>query len=346
MTTSATPFDSTPRLLLPDPGRLLAALPALLGFRPHHSLLLLCVEPGGTIDVVVRADYGPTAAVEVVDALGRLCRCPAAAAIAIVIDAGDDGGPDHLAVQQKLIRSMRDRLDRRGIDLAAAFGLPAVEPGAGWRALSGPPVAGTVADPRDCPVAAAMVLDGCVLHGSRAELVAQLDRDEQRSAALATELVRRGPRRRVGPRRALTRVLELVRAGVPGVAPTVGELADLSGALALPPVRDAACALAVGESAAAAEWLWSESVRTWPDPLRAVPATLLGYSAYARSAGPLAGIALGLAVDIDPGCRLARLLDQAMQLGMRPDAIRDLARSGYAVADRLGVALPPPAGQW
>jgi hypothetical protein len=35
------------------------------------------------------------------------------------------------------------------------------------------------------------------------------------------------------------------------------------------------------------------------------------------------------------------MLDTALQSGMRPEHIRELAVSGYRVADRLGVNLPP-----
>jgi hypothetical protein len=41
---------------------------------------------------------------------------------------------------------------------------------------------------------------------------------------------------------------------------------------------------------------------------------------------------------------MAVMLDQALQSGMRPDQIRELAQTGYRLAKRLGVRLPPRQG--
>jgi len=38
---------------------------------------------------------------------------------------------------------------------------------------------------------------------------------------------------------------------------------------------------------------------------------------------------------------MAGMLDTALQSGLRPESIRDLAITGYRLADRLGVRLPP-----
>jgi hypothetical protein len=67
----------------------------------------------------------------------------------------------------------------------------------------------------------------------------------------------------------------------------------------------------------------------------------LAFSAYARGDGPLAGVALDAALRCDPDHRMAGMLDQALQSGMRPEQIRELAFTGYRLARRLGVELPP-----
>jgi hypothetical protein len=38
---------------------------------------------------------------------------------------------------------------------------------------------------------------------------------------------------------------------------------------------------------------------------------------------------------------MAGMLDTALQSGLRPEKIRDLAITGYRLADQLGVQLPP-----
>jgi hypothetical protein len=68
---------------------------------------------------------------------------------------------------------------------------------------------------------------------------------------------------------------------------------------------------------------------------------LLAFSAYARGDGPLAGLALEAALSADPNHRMAGMLDTALQSGMRPEQIRELAGTGYRLAEKLGVRLPP-----
>ena len=68
---------------------------------------------------------------------------------------------------------------------------------------------------------------------------------------------------------------------------------------------------------------------------------LLAFSAYARGDGPLAGVSLEAALRCAPDHRMAGMLDTALQSGLRPEQIRELAVTGYRLAKRLGVRLPP-----
>jgi hypothetical protein len=106
-------------------------------------------------------------------------------------------------------------------------------------------------------------------------------------------------------------------------------------------VRDTLYALAVGESAGEAESLWALLSRNLPRPWRAEALVLLAFSAYARGDGPLAGVSLEAALRCDPDHRMAGMLDTALQSGLRPEHIRDLAVTGYRLAKQLGVTLPP-----
>jgi CheY-like chemotaxis protein len=87
--------------------------------------------------------------------------------------------------------------------------------------------------------------------------------------------------------------------------------------------------------------LWAALARALPDPWRVEALVLLAFSAYARGDGPLAGLSLEAALRSDPNHRMAGMLDTALQSGMRPEQIRELARTGYRLAKRLGVQLPP-----
>ena len=53
------------------------------------------------------------------------------------------------------------------------------------------------------------------------------------------------------------------------------------------------------------------------------------------------GVSLEAALRCEPTHRMAGMLDTALQSGMRPEQIRELAVTGYRLADRLGVRLPP-----
>ena len=117
-------------------------------------------------------------------------------------------------------------------------------------------------------------------------------------------------------------------------------VARLACALTEPQVRDTLYALAVGDGAAQAEALWAMLSRTLPAPWRVEALVLLAFSAYARGDGPLAGVSLEAALRCDPTHRMAGMLDTALQSGMRPEQIRELAVTGYRLAEKLGVQLP------
>ena len=119
------------------------------------------------------------------------------------------------------------------------------------------------------------------------------------------------------------------------------ELAKLGCALRDVQVRDILYALAVGESAGEAESLWALLARTLPPPWRVEALVLVAFSAYARGDGPLAGVSLQDALRCEPDHRMAGMLDTALQSGLRPEDVRELALTGYQLAKRLGVRLPP-----
>ena len=91
----------------------------------------------------------------------------------------------------------------------------------------------------------------------------------------------------------------------------------------------------------AGEALCAILARTLPEPWRVEALVLLAFSAYVRGDGPLAGLSLEAALRCDPDHRMAGMLDTALQSGMRPERIRELAGTGYRLAKRLGVSLPP-----
>jgi hypothetical protein len=331
------------------PGALIAALPAVLGFVPENSLVLVSLD-GGELGAVMRVDLSD----DLTDRVGHLAEIAAAAgpdaAIAVIVDADGAHCPGCNDEHRELCAELAEALSQYDIELWAAHVVDRVARGGRWHCVDGCGCGGAVEDPSASPMAAAAVLDGRRLYARRADLQAVIAADDPaRSDGLADALRRqaatREPAHRADPAGCGRRDVETAMAAASRVAggQSLGdvELAELGCALTDPQVRDALYALAVGERAGDAESLWALLARTLPPPWRAEALALLAFSAYARGDGPLAGVSLDAALRCDPDHRMAGMLDQALQSGMRPERIRELADSGYRAAKRLGVRLPP-----
>jgi hypothetical protein len=327
------------------PGVLIAALPAVLGFVPEKSLVLVTVDRG-EMGCVMRVDLSD----ELVHSLEHVAEVAAAArpdsTIAVVID--EEGANCRMCNDEhrELAGLLTTALADRGIELLAAHVVDRVAAGGRWHCADGCGNAGTVDDPSASPLAVAAVLDGRRLYARRAELQEVIDViDRTRTDALAGVIEGCNPGPAERPDEAARADVEAAIAAAARVADAAelgdDELARLAWALADIRVRDTLYALAVGENAGQAESLWAVLSRTLPEPWRVEALVLLAFSAYARGDGPLAGVSLEAALRGDPTHRMAGMLDTALQSGLRPEQIRDLGVTGYRLADRLGVQLPP-----
>lgn len=359
------------RLRVSDPADLLAALPALLGFRPERSLILVCLGgPAGTaLGAVMRHDLilpddvdDPDVITEpmvaAIDLFASVCaREGARRAIAFVVDTASDDEYDSGAVAYEIVaEALFDRLDDVGTDLVGVHTVGEIAKGRFWWSLLDDPRTGFLPDPQTSAIVAAHIAEGRQIRRSRDELAATLERGSAteratiadhidsawESSSLARHLALAKPDPTKGSRRELDLVLAHIAIAASGQRLLAPEIAELSLALTNSLVRDAMFAVAVGPHAAAAEQLWLMMARALPDPERGVAATLLGFSAYVRGDGPLAGIAFEAALESHPDYYMARMLDAALQSGMRPTEITRIADAGYGVARSLGVTLPPP----
>lgn len=334
-----------PTSSLDRPGVLIAALPAVLGFTPENSLVLVTVC-AGEMGAVLRIDLPG-------EDVGRLRQLAATAAvarpeaaIAVFVDAEGAGCRMCADDYQELAQNLADELVATGVELIAAHVVDVVAAGGRWYCADGCGNAGRVEDPNASPLALAAVLDGRRLYDRRSDLldvVAPADPD--RARRLAGMLEHAGA---VEPDRPDEHVAGDILAVVAcagrvaqGRALTDEESARMGRSLADPRVRDTLYALAVGDDARAAESLWADLARRLPGRWRAEALVLLAFSAYARGDGPLAGIALDAALRCCPQHNMAVMLDQALQSGIRPEEIRELASTGYRLAAELGVTLPP-----
>jgi len=344
------PHPESHDFTLNRPGALIAALPALLGFVPADSLILVSLDRG-QIGAVLRVDLEP----EPADRLDELVSVAAAAepdgAIAVIVDRSGALCPCCGDRHRRLCAALADELDRHGIPLRAAHLVDTVAAGGRWHCADGCGARGLVDDPETSPVTVAAVLDGRRLYGSRAELenlVAADDNERSRSVAAAVTALEAGRRRRADgagnrderARRAVEDTLAAATRVAAGEMLTDAEIAVTAVGLTEVRARDTLYGLAVGECAVAAETLWSTLARLVPRHLRVEALVQLAYCAYARGDGPLAGLSLEAALRIDPGHRMAALLDEALRSGMTPLEIRKLAATAYRLADDLGVVLP------
>lgn len=343
MTTHRADFE------LNRPGALIAALPAVLGFVPENSLVVVSLGRG-ELGAVMRVDLSDG----LVDGVGHLAEVAAAArpesAIAVIVDADGAQCPSCNEDYRRLCSALADALSEHDIELWAAHVVDRVAVGGRWHCVDGCGSGGPVDDPSASPLAAAAVLEGRRLYPRRADLQAVIAVDDPaRSAGLAARVTKQEARRREAHRTdPVGRTRRDVRAAmaaasriVAGRALSDTALANLGCALSDGQVRDILYALAVGENAGEAESLWALLARTLPPPWRVEALVLLAFSAYVRGDGPLAGVSLEAALRCAPGHRMAGMLDTALQSGLRPEDIRELAATGYRLADRLGIRLPP-----
>ena len=322
---------------------------AILGFVPEKSLVLVSVNDG-ELGSVMRVDLSA----ELSDRVGRLAEVAAAAdsegAIAVFVDA--DGSQCRLCNQEyrQLCDALTRELSQRGIVLQAAHVVDRIACGGRWHCADGCGSSGVIDDPSASPLAAAAVLDGRRLYSRRADLQAVIaPAKPARSDALAAVAGQRAAAREIAyrsdPAGCCRRDVENAIAAAARVADgqplSDAQLAELGCSLDDVGVRDALFAFAVCDNAAEAESLWALLVRVMPEPWRVEALVLLAFSAYARGDGPLAGMSLEAALRCQPGHRMAGMLDTALQSGLRPENIRALAVTGYRLAARLGVLLPP-----
>ncbi|MGW3540808.1 DUF4192 domain-containing protein [Nocardia niigatensis] len=361
------PGEPGPRLRAP--GDLIAAVPAMLGFMPARSLVVtvLRADPASpdlaAVEVVTRVDLdnpGRSAMGMLVERVAGICvRHRAVAALALVVDdRATVPTRNHPGVRARkhhdLVAALEHRLDADAVPLAGAWAVQAIGAELPWWTLSGPWSRGRQPDPAVSMVTLRHDLEGRPLRGSRRELtdilaVDPVARDataaamEVAVAAAAQRLARvvRHGDPRVGLRLEVCRVLRYLERVETGVRLTPAEVAAVAVALRDSALRDIMFGLAPGPHADGAEALWLQLARSLPDPDRAEAAALLGYCAYARGDGPLAGVALDAALAADPKHRMAMLLDLGLQTGLRPDRLGRLADSGREAAAELGIHLGP-----
>ncbi|WP_405166432.1 DUF4192 domain-containing protein [Nocardia sp. NBC_01499] len=352
---------------LDDAGDLIAAIPAILGFVPERSLLIAvltdpeCDPPpdNAHVFVVMRFDLDlPDGLIRglaelAAEAVATICSsADSTEVLAVIVDDRVTGpapqrGSRDRGAHATLIDSLVENLAGYPIGVASGWATAAIEPGGLWWTILGPPRQGLIPDPTTSMATSA---EDKPVYASRSELLALIEPDQETiervslrlPAARAAVLRRYAASRRDGDpdggtRWGFQRVLELIAGLDSGRPPTVSQTAEAAALLADRRTRDGLLATALSNFAHPAESLWSYLTRTLPDPERAEAATLLAYSAYVRRDGALAGVAVQAALQADPEHSFAVMLDAALELGLDPESMRRLGRSGAEFVNGLGI---------
>ncbi|WP_405494685.1 DUF4192 domain-containing protein [Nocardia sp. NBC_00511] len=356
-------------VFLGNPADLIASVPAVLGFTPTRSIVLLFANPQSPSGTAVSLPFAARAnspgdkdslsdAALAHYAMDMCARLDAVAVLVVFVDdrltpplTSGTADPRHRSVLEVLAR----HLESVNRVLGGTWAARALAPKAEWWNALDPSESGLLPDPDTSPVALAYTGAGRTIHRNRSALAesvttdtAMRDRLAPLLAAAAADAHERWVRTaRIGDpdadtRRTLWRVVHAISTWSPTGSPDLRVLAEVAVALRDSAIRDAMFGVAAGVHAARAEQLWSILTRALPDPDRAEAATLLAFHAYLRGECPLAGIALEAALSSDPEHVMARLLHIGLSHGMNPTRLHKLCRSAIEAAAELRIDIGAP----
>lgn len=303
------------------PEDLLAVVPAVLGFHPEESLVMLTF--GGRRSFHARVDLPrePRHLAQVVDMLLAPALRHRPASVLFVAYSADPERAASTALHAS------DVFDGRGFAVIK----PLRSDGTSWFHVSRDEDPRTAEphpyDVRTHALTAQTVLDGRVTLASR-DAVAQSVAADPRAAerVLAAWLGQlEAPLADAAEVRAL---ISRGLAGPPGL--TDCEVARLAHACQAPTVRDAAWCDLRRETVEAHLELWREVVVRTPDVLVSGAAAVLGFAAWLAGHGALAWCAVDRARDADPECSLAGLVADLLQAAVPPTAWSDIAPPAQA----------------
>ena len=304
MTGPTTPAPGPATLTAHTPEDVLAAIPVVLGFEPSDSVVML--TSGGAETFHARVDLPPPEDLE--EAVEQLLD-PAlehgVARVVFVLYAPDGPTVPTLA---RMLRRAFGRAGIRVVEVLRAHDGRWFVPG-----RPGVPTVGVPYDVSDHRFRAQAVVEGVVVHRSRADLEAML-----RPCPDEVEAVARALRRAVPS--PPEEIADLVDIRLPSGRFTTVELARVLLGLVEPLGRDAALVAMSREAAAAHVRLWTDAVQRAPDDVVAAPAAVLGLAAWLAGHGALAWCAVDRCRAVDPDNTLAGLVADALSRAVPPSA--------------------------
>jgi hypothetical protein len=302
MTSPANPAPRATKLTTRTPEDVLAAVPVVLGFEPFESVVMLTFGGVETFHARVDLPPPPEADEAVVQLLEPALQHRVTRVVFVVY-------ADDVPAARAVLRRLRRAFGRAGIEVVETL---RVHDGR-WFAPGRSGEAGVPYDISGHLFRAQAVVDGIVVHGSRAELEAVLLPSPDAVAEVARALRRAMP----SPPGEIADLVDLrLEAG----RFTPVELARVLLGLLDAQGRDAAWASMTRDVAARHVRLWTDAVQRAPDDLVAAPAAVLGLAAWLAGHGALAWCAVDRCQAVDPGSTLARLVADMLTHAVPPSA--------------------------
>ena len=326
---NANPAGQTPPAIrIASPGDLLAVVPYLLGFHPFRSIVVVGTRPPrNRVHIAFRYDLpDPPDPACAHDIAAHAASVLAREHVTSAVIAGY--GPGTLVTPA--VQEFHAQLADAGVGLADML---RVEDGLYWSYLCQNPECcppdGVPFGQAVSPVAAAAVTSGMTALPGREDLAATITpddgpaRDVMRQATAGAQQWAAGLTRDPSTARAQVAAsgCQLVRAAIAayrdGDRLSDTDAARLSALISDLRVRDEAWVLIDAMDIGPHLALWTDMTRRAVTGVAAC-ASLLAFAAWTAGNGALASIALDRALDDDPHYRLAHLITEAIQAGVRP----------------------------
>jgi hypothetical protein len=355
--TTRTPGPTPPPVLkLSQPDDVIEAVPYLVGFYPHDSLVLIGLGPGNTGDrkrglktvvtVVARLDLADVhrSPEPVHSAALALSGARSSKTLALIYVSDIELAPEHLGVIEPVEAECAD------FDVAVSYWLFVAPNGWAMGRHAGPePLEHANAEPTDdgwgevgehearggfevsgpfehaggSLISATATYAGMVARPDRAAVAELLAPESAQSRDALLPALQRAVRDRqecstkIRNQRRRSDIRSLFTATRALPMIDSGQTVRFGAALSDVEVRDA-CWLAIEAGRIDGEQLWRELSRVLPDPYRAPALFLFGWGQWRSGAGAIAGIAVDAALACDPTYHAAELLDGALAHGLDP----------------------------
>lgn len=308
--------EELPPIRLQHRQECLGLIPAMLGFQPAESLVILVVA-GGRVELTARTDLprGPDEHQSMVTLLNRMwLRFPGADALLVAYSHDKAEAWRVLELCEQVLTAAR----RKSSLL--------VSDGWWWDDPAGPP--GGTLEQASSRTAAEAVLRGLVVRGTRDELAAELAGPTASEQARLKPVLAAAEDRLAGlrPEDRMRLMAELVRGHGPAAVLGAEEGALLALLVQEPDCRDVAVLSLRRDNATQMVALWREVVATALPAHRGFVVAVLGMAAWVDGSGALLSICLDIAGELLGEVALVRILGDLMTWVVPPSTWEDSRR--------------------